>query len=83
MSAIACTADTNLLYRGGVAGLDHARAAASDFLASGGVARSDFEDRLRAIGRDFVARRLSPGGSADLLAAAVFVDRCVDVTNAT
>jgi triphosphoribosyl-dephospho-CoA synthase len=25
--------------------------------------------------RSFVARRLSPGGSADLLAAALFVDR--------
>ncbi len=80
MTAIACTADTNLLYRGGAAGLEHARAAAADFLASGGVARGDCDERLRAIGRDFVARRLSPGGSADLLAAAVFVDRVVGRT---
>ena len=79
MTAIAVTVDTNLLYRGGADGLAFAQAAARDFLASGGVDRSDRDDALRAIGRAFVARNLSPGGSADLLAAALFVDRVVDV----
>ena len=75
MTAIAALEDTNLLYRGGRAGLDDARRAAQAFLAAGGVARSDHVATLRDIGRRFVARRLSPGGSADLLAAALFVDR--------
>jgi triphosphoribosyl-dephospho-CoA synthase len=75
MSSIAHVEDTNLLYRGGREGLLFAQAAARDFLATGGVMRADRDDALRAIGRDFVARRLSPGGSADLLAAAIFVDR--------
>lgn len=75
MTAIAELEDTNLLYRGGRAGLDHAQRAARAFLDAGGVALADHEATLRAIGRGFVARRLSPGGSADLLAAALFVDR--------
>ncbi len=77
MTSIASLDDTNLLYRGGAAGLAHAQRAARDFVASGGVARADRDAALAAIGRDFVARRLSPGGSADLLAAALFVDRVV------
>jgi triphosphoribosyl-dephospho-CoA synthase len=79
MTAIATVEDTNLLYRGGVDGLRDAQSAARDFLAAGGVARPDRDAALRAIGRRFVARRLSPGGSADLLAAALFVDRVVGV----
>ncbi len=77
MTAVACIDDTNLLYRGGAAGLDHAKRRARCFLASGGVGRSDRDLALADLGRDFVARRLSPGGSADLLAAAIFVDRVV------
>ncbi len=79
MTSIAQVEDTNLLYRGGRAGLHFAQAAARAFLASGGVARSDRDALLRVVGRDFVARRLSPGGSADLLAAALFVDRVTSV----
>jgi triphosphoribosyl-dephospho-CoA synthase len=75
MSAIAHAEDTNLLYRGGVDGLRHAQAAARDFLVASGAARDDRDEVLRAIGRGFVALRLSPGGSADLLAATLFVDR--------
>ena len=43
-----------------------------------GVANADWEFELRAIGRAFVARKLSPGGSADLLAATLFVDRLIE-----
>ncbi|MEO8935966.1 MAG: triphosphoribosyl-dephospho-CoA synthase MdcB [Burkholderiaceae bacterium] len=72
MTAIADLEDTNLLYRGGGDGLRFAQSSARRFLACGIEGR---DESLRAIGRDFVARRLSPGGSADLLAAALFVDR--------
>ncbi len=77
MTSIATVADTNLLYRGGLEGLRDAQAAARTFLDAGGIAMPDRDSALRAIGRDFVARRLSPGGSADLLAAALFVDRVI------
>ncbi|WP_242346971.1 triphosphoribosyl-dephospho-CoA synthase MdcB [Anaeromyxobacter terrae] len=75
LSAIAVLPDTNLLYRGGAAGLAFARAAAQVFLARGGVHRRGWEEHARALHRAFVARDLSPGGSADLLAAALFVER--------
>jgi len=72
---VAVLPDTNLLYRGGGDGLGFAQGAAREFLARGGVHRSGWELHARQIHRDFVARRLSPGGSADLLAASLFVHR--------
>ncbi len=82
---IAEVADTNLLHRGGAKGLGFARRAAAGFLAHGGVGREDWCAQATAIHRDFVARRLSPGGSADLLAATLFVhalesQRMIDVS---
>lgn len=72
---LAAMEDTNLLHRGGADGLTDARRAARDFLIAGGVGRADWLDRAMAVHRQFVARRLSPGGSADLLAVTVFLDR--------
>ncbi len=67
--------DTNLAHRGGLAGLAFARRAAADFLAAGGAGRPDALDHAQAIHREFVARNLSPGGAADLLAAACWLQR--------
>jgi triphosphoribosyl-dephospho-CoA synthase len=66
--------DTNLLHRAGARGLRDARAAAAGFLADGGVLRSDWMTSAVGIHRRFVAERLSPGGTADLLAATLFID---------
>ncbi len=66
---IASLEDTNLLHRGGPAGLEFARRAARRFLDKGGVAAPDSARRVRE--RCTIVswpRRLSPGGSADLLA---------------
>jgi triphosphoribosyl-dephospho-CoA synthase len=71
---LAVVDDTNLLHRGGAAGLDDARAAAAAFLQEGGVAAPGWRDRAVAIHRAFVAARLSPGGCADLLAATLLLD---------
>jgi triphosphoribosyl-dephospho-CoA synthase len=65
--------DTNLLWRGGRDGLAHGRRAAGEFLAAGGVFASDWRDHAAAIDQDFIARRLSPGGSADLLGVTLFL----------
>jgi triphosphoribosyl-dephospho-CoA synthase len=65
--------DTNLLWRGGREGLAYGRRAAADFLASGGVFAEDWREHARAIDLDFVAHRLSPGGSADLLGVTLFL----------
>ncbi|MCE4224091.1 triphosphoribosyl-dephospho-CoA synthase MdcB [Methylobacterium sp. C25] len=69
----AATEDTNLLHRGGSNGLAFARSAAAEFLDSGGVDQPDWQEQAEAIHRDFKARRLSPGGAADLLAMTLFV----------
>ncbi len=65
--------DTNTAHRGGLEGAQFVKAAAQGFLDAGGVAQSDWLAQARAIHADFVARRLSPGGSADVLAAACWL----------
>ena len=66
--------DTNLLHRGGTAGLCFAQNCARQFLAQGGVLQPLWRDRAAGVHRAFVARRLSPGGCADLLAITLFLD---------
>ncbi|MFJ7567849.1 triphosphoribosyl-dephospho-CoA synthase MdcB [Herminiimonas sp. NPDC097707] len=70
---MAALEDTNLLHRAGIEGLHYARNSAISFLAEGGVFAADWQQRAVQIHNEFVARRLSPGGSADLLAATLFV----------
>lgn len=67
--------DANLAHRGGLPGLQHARASARAFLAQGGGAHADALHAARRIHRDFVARRLSPGGCADTLSAVCWLNR--------
>jgi triphosphoribosyl-dephospho-CoA synthase len=71
---LASIEDTNLLYRGGTGGLCYAQEAAAGFLEQGGVEQPDWRERAAAVHRSFVARRLSPGGCADLLAITLFLD---------
>jgi len=66
---IACVDDTNVLYRGGLAGLAFVQTCGRAFGAA-----VDPLAYAAATHRAFVARRLSPGGVADLLAATLFVD---------
>lgn len=70
---VASTEDTNLLWRGGTAGLAFAQAHARSFLDRDGVLSGDWRSRAASVHRAFVARGLSPGGCADLLAATLFL----------
>jgi len=74
-TAMAEVADTNLVHRGGLQGLHDAQALARDFLARGGGIAADAVERAGQVHAVFVARRLSPGGAADLLAAACWLER--------
>jgi triphosphoribosyl-dephospho-CoA synthase len=74
-SLMAVLPDTNLLFRGGEKGLLYAQVAAQSFLDGGGVYRKNWWNYARAIHHDLIAHQLSPGGSADLLAATLFVHR--------
>ncbi|MEA5126529.1 triphosphoribosyl-dephospho-CoA synthase MdcB [Xanthomonas floridensis] len=73
MQLVAQVDDLNLLHRGGADGLAYAKAQAARFVADGGTMQPNWRDQLAAIGHGFVRRRLSPGGSADLLACAWFL----------
>ncbi|WP_411905832.1 triphosphoribosyl-dephospho-CoA synthase MdcB [Rhizobium mayense] len=74
MALIAVVDDSNLLYRAGPEGLNFARDKARSFLADGGVARASWRWDAKAVHEAFVARNLSPGGCADLLAMALFTE---------
>jgi triphosphoribosyl-dephospho-CoA synthase len=65
--------DTNLLWRGGREGLAFAQASARQFLDRGGIFAHDWRAHACDVHREFVARRLSPGGCADLLAVTLFL----------
>ncbi|MBL8483008.1 MAG: triphosphoribosyl-dephospho-CoA synthase, partial [Rhodocyclaceae bacterium] len=73
MALMAELTDTNLLWRGGGAGLADVQAAAAAFNAQGGVRRRGWRARLMHMHGWMVERNLSPGGSADLVAAAWLV----------
>jgi triphosphoribosyl-dephospho-CoA synthase len=70
------TEDSNLLWRGGRKGASFARRSATEFLRNGGAAADDWLEQATSTHRQFVARNLSPGGCADLLAVTLFLHSC-------
>jgi len=66
--------DTCLLHRGGLAALNTAKTGAAAVLGAGGTATVQGWELLQRLDRDLLALNASPGGSADLLAATLFVD---------
>jgi triphosphoribosyl-dephospho-CoA synthase len=66
--------DTNLLFRGGIEGLQLVHRLAQTFIDRGGVANPDWQAEALSTHAVLVQRRLSPGGCADLLAMSLFVD---------
>jgi triphosphoribosyl-dephospho-CoA synthase len=74
LSLMAELEDTCVLYRGGVEALSVVKAGAQAALDAGGYANANGRKRLRALDRELIARNVSPGGSADLLAATIFLD---------
>jgi len=67
--------DTCVLSRGGLGALRHLQDSAAAVLAAGGTATLPGRRALRQLDADAIARRVSPGGAADLLAATLFLDR--------
>lgn len=75
MAIMSCLDDTCLLHRGGVAALETAKAGARAVLAAGGTAEPAGLRRLYKLHGDLMGLWASPGGSADLLAVTLFLDR--------
>lgn len=73
MQLVAHVDDLNLLHRGGADGLAWAQQEARRFIEAGGAFAPGWQLRLHRVGEGFIARRLSPGGSADLLACSWFL----------
>lgn len=72
-SLLAGVADTNVLYRGGAQALWQLQCDATDFIASGSVFADGWLAHAEALHRRCSRDGISPGGCADLLAAACFV----------
>ena len=74
LAVMANLEDTCLLHRGGIAGLTAIRRGAEHVLSAGGSATPAGRRRLAQLDELTHTRQLSPGGSGDLLAAALFLD---------
>jgi len=81
--AMSALDDTNLVHRGGIEGLRFAQRSARDFLCAGGAGRPDALAHALSLHRQFVSRNLSPGGAADVLAAASWLHRVCSAVRAT
>jgi triphosphoribosyl-dephospho-CoA synthase len=74
LSLMAKLDDTCVLYRGGVEALCVVKAGAQAVLDAGGSSSARGRQKMRELDRELIARHVSPGGSADLLAATIFLD---------
>lgn len=66
--------DTCVLYRGGSEALSFLKSGAQCVLLAGGYGSAHGRKKMRELDRELLARHISPGGSADLLAATIFLD---------
>lgn len=66
--------DTCVLYRGGREAAECVKNGARSVLAAGGPETHAGDVALRRLDQQLLARQISPGGSADLLAATIFLD---------
>lgn len=66
--------DSTLWHRGGAEGAQLVRSRAADILAA---PASEREARTRRLDMELIERNLSPGGSADLLAMAFFLEKAL------
>lgn len=81
VALIAHLDDTCVLHRGGLDALKAAKEKAFRILTAGGVSTPAGWNALKELDAELLARNASPGGSADLLAAALFLDCLPNGTN--
>jgi triphosphoribosyl-dephospho-CoA synthase len=74
LSVMSSLDDTCVLYRGGEVALAAAKEGAVAVQTAGGSGTALGKQRLRQLDRRLLDLNVSPGGSADLLAAALFLD---------
>lgn len=75
MAVMTSLSDTCVLSRAGMAGLETMQRGARAVLQVGGCATAAGREALARLDAQMLALNASPGGAADLLAAALFIDR--------
>lgn len=83
LALMAVVPDTCLLHRGGPAALAEAQRGAAHALAQGGLATAAGQRAVAELDRTLLRLWASPGGSADLLAATLFLDQVTAATGPT
>lgn len=73
INLMADSEDTNVIIRGGFENLEYVKSCSKEFLLAGGMQQENWEEKLQLMNTEFIARNISPGGSADLLAVTVFL----------
>lgn len=81
LAIMATLDDTCVLARGGIQALQAVQTEAACVRAAGGLAAPSGRHAFRLLEKTMLARRVSSGGAADLLAAALFLDRLPVRTN--
>ena len=71
LSLMTCVDDSTIVHRAGPDMLIRVKAGAAEVLALGSVFTSAGRAALTRLDREFIRLRISPGGSADLLAASI------------
>jgi len=72
---MSCTEDSNIIARHDPQTLRRVQKEAADFLAAGGAYAEDAISALAAMDRKYMRENISAGGCADLLAAAIFLQK--------
>ncbi|CAG7652659.1 triphosphoribosyl-dephospho-CoA synthase [Paenibacillus allorhizosphaerae] len=75
LSIMASLQDSCLLHRGGPQALEAVQRGARNVLESGGMGTASGRKAYRLLEQSMLEHRLSPGGSADLIAAVLFLDK--------
>ena len=75
MAIMTSLSDTCVLSRGGLSSLKAMQQGAAEVLTRGGYRMPKGRAALAMLETRMLADRVSPGGAADLLAAALFLDR--------
>lgn len=70
--------DSNILWRQDVKTLNEVKVSSEAFLSSGGMFSKEGPRKAKEIDENFTRRRISPGGSADLLSMTLFLAMIVD-----
>ena len=70
--------DTNIIYRGDKRILESIQEDLHSFLEQKDLSIEAIREKAAALDRDFIARNLSPGGSADLLGTSFFLYRLLE-----